>query len=208
MINSIYGQATQTPQAMLVPTVIEKTSQGERAFDIFSRLLKERIIFVQGEVNSTMANLIVAQLLFLESENPEKDINLYIDSPGGSVDAGFAIIDTMNHIKPNVNTCVNGMAASMGAMILSFGAKRFVQPNARVMIHQPLGGAQGQATDILINAKQIEKMKAKLITQLSENCGRDRELVAADCERDYWMDAEEAVEYGIAHEVMKARTVE
>ena len=183
----------------LVPYVIEQTSRGERSYDIFSRLLKERIIFLGEEVNETTASLVVAQLLFLEAEDPDKDIHLYINSPGGSVTAGMAIYDTMNFIKCDVSTVCIGMAASMGAFLLAGGAKgkRYALPNAEIMIHQPLGGAQGQATEIEIAAKHILKTKEKLNRILAENTGKDIEVIAADTERDNWKSAEEAKEYGL-----------
>ena len=175
----------------MVPMVIEQSGRGERAYDIYSRLLKERVIFLVGEVNDHMANLIVAQLLFLESENPEKDISLYINSPGGSVSAGMAIYDTMNFIKPDVSTLCNGMAASMGAFLLSSGAKgkRFALPNSKIMIHQPLGGARGQATEIEIAAREIVKTRAQLNRILSENTGQPLEKIEFDTERDYYLSA-------------------
>ena len=183
----------------LVPYVIEQTSRGERSYDIFSRLLKERIIFLGEEVNETTASLVVAQLLFLEAEDPDKDIHLYINSPGGSVTAGMAIYDTMNFIKCDVATVCIGMAASMGAFLLAGGAKgkRYALPNAEIMIHQPLGGAQGQATEIEIAAKHILRTKEKLNRILAENTGKDIEVIAADTERDNWKTAEEAKEYGL-----------
>ena len=183
----------------LVPYVVEQTSRGERSYDIFSRLLKERIVFLGEEVNETTASLVVAQLLFLEAEDPDKDIHLYINSPGGSVTAGMAIYDTMNFIKCDVSTVCIGMAASMGAFLLAGGAKgkRYALPNAEIMIHQPLGGAQGQATEIEIAAKHILRTKEKLNRILAENTGKDIEVVAADTERDNWKTAEEAKEYGL-----------
>ena len=183
----------------LIPYVVEQTSRGERSYDIFSRLLKERIIFLGEEVNETTASLVVAQLLFLEAEDPDKDIHLYINSPGGSVTAGMAIYDTMNFIKCDVSTVCIGMAASMGAFLLAGGAKgkRYALPNAEIMIHQPLGGAQGQATEIEIAAKHILKTKEKLNKILAENTGKDIEVIAADTERDNWKSAEEAKEYGL-----------
>ena len=183
----------------LVPYVIEQTSRGERSYDIYSRLLKERIIFLGEEVNDTTASLVVAQLLFLEAEDPEKDIHLYINSPGGSVTAGMAIYDTMQFVKCDVSTNCIGMAASMGAFLLAGGAKgkRFALPNAEIMIHQPLGGAQGQATEIEIAAKHILRTKQKLNRILAENCGKDIDVVSADTERDNWKSAEEAKEYGL-----------
>lgn len=188
----------------LVPYVIESTSRGERSYDIYSRLLKERIIFLGEEVNEVTASLVVAQLLFLESEDPTKDINLYINSPGGSVTAGMAIYDTMNYIKCDVSTVCMGMAASMGAFLLAGGTKgkRFALPNAEVMIHQPSGGAQGQATDIRIVAEQILKTKKKLNEILAANTGQPLEVIERDTERDNYMTAEEAVEYGIIDAVI------
>ena len=188
----------------LVPYVIEQTSRGERSYDIYSRLLKERIIFLGEEVNETTASLVVAQLLFLEAEEPDKDIQLYINSPGGSVTAGMAIYDTMQYIKCDVSTICIGMAASMGAFLLAGGAKgkRFALPNAEIMIHQPLGGAQGQATEIQIAAKHILKTKEKLNRMLAENCGQPYDVVAADTERDNWKSAQEAMEYGLIDQVI------
>ena len=192
----------------MVPMVIEQSGRGERAYDIYSRLLKERIIFLVGPVEDYMANVIVAQLLFLESENPEKDIFLYINSPGGSVSAGMAIYDTMNFIKPDVSTLCTGMAASMGAFLLAAGAKgkRIALPNSRVMIHQPSGGAQGQATDIEITAKEILKIRQRLNEILAQQTGQPIEKVAADSERDKWMDAMEAKDYGMVDEVITHRS--
>lgn len=192
----------------LVPYVIEQTSRGERSYDIYSRLLKERIIFLGEEVNDVTASLIVAQLLFLESEDPEKDIHLYINSPGGSVTAGMAIYDTMQFIKCDVSTNCIGMAASMGAFLLAGGAKgkRFALPNAEVMIHQPSGGSQGQATEIEIAAKHILRTREKLNRLLAENTGQPLEIIAADTERDNWKTAAEAKEYGLIDEVFTART--
>ena len=189
-----------------VPTVIEASSRGERSFDIFSRLLRERIIFLGSEINDEVANSIVAQLLLLDSENPEKDIMLYINSPGGVITAGMAIYDTMNLIKADVSTICLGEAASMGSFLLSSGAKgkRLALPSARIMIHQPLGGAQGQATDIEIEAKEILRMKKELTTILAENSGQDLEKVQKDCERDYYMSAAQAVEYGLIDKVITA----
>lgn len=188
----------------LVPYVIESTSRGERSYDIYSRLLKERIIFLAEEVNDVTASLVVAQLLFLESEDPGKDINLYINSPGGSVTAGMAIYDTMNYIKCDVSTTCIGMAASMGAFLLAGGAKgkRFALPNAEVMIHQPSGGAQGQATDINIVAEQILKTKKKLNEILAANTGKPLEVIEQDTERDNYMTAQEAMEYGLIDRVI------
>ena len=189
-----------------VPTVIEASSRGERSFDIFSRLLRERIIFLGTEINDEVANSIVAQLLLLDSENPEKDIMLYINSPGGVITAGMAIYDTMNLIKADVSTICLGEAASMGSFLLSSGAKgkRLALPSARIMIHQPLGGAQGQATDIEIEAKEILRMKKELTTILAENSGQDLEKVQKDCERAYYMSAAQAVEYGLIDKVITA----
>jgi ATP-dependent Clp protease protease subunit len=193
--------------SLLIPTVIEKTGRGERAYDIYSRLLKDRIIMLQGEINDHTASLIVAQLLFLEAENPEKDIYLYINSPGGVVTSGFAIYDTMNYIKPDVVTICMGQAASMGAFLLSSGAKgkRFALPHARIMIHQPLGGAQGQATDIEIHAKEILRMKKELNKILAENTGQTVRKIEKDTERDFFMSAEEAMKYGLIDKVLKKR---
>ena len=188
----------------LVPYVIEQTSRGERSYDIYSRLLKDRIIFLGEEVNETTASLVVAQLLFLEAEEPDKDIQLYINSPGGSVTAGMAIYDTMRYIKCDVSTICIGMAASMGAFLLAGGTKgkRYALPNAEIMIHQPLGGAQGQATEIEIAAKHILQTKEKLNRMLAENCGKPYEVVAADTERDNWKSAQEAMEYGLIDQVI------
>ena len=188
----------------LVPMVVEQTGRGERSYDIFSRLLKDRIIMLSGEVNDDTANLVVAQLLFLESEDPDKDIYLYINSPGGSITAGMAIYDTMQYVKPDVSTICIGMAASMGAFLLSCGAKgkRFALPNAEIMIHQPLGGAKGQATDIEIHAKWILKIKDKLNKILAERTGQPLEKVQMDTERDNFMSADEAKEYGLIDEVI------
>ena len=194
----------------LVPTVIEQSGRGERAFDIYSRLLKERIIFLVGPVNDQTANLVVAQLLFLESENPDKDIFLYINSPGGSVSAGMSIYDTMNFIKPDVSTPCLGQAASMGAFLLSAGAegKRFALPNSRVMIHQPLisGGLGGQASDIEIHAKELLKLKVKLNQLLAEHCGRTLDELERDTDRDNFMSAEEAQAYGLIDQVLSSRS--
>jgi len=189
-----------------VPTVIESSSRGEKSFDIFSRLLRERIIFLGTEIDDDVANSIVAQLLLLDSENPEKDIMLYINSPGGVITAGMAIYDTMNLIKADVQTICLGEAASMGSFLLSSGAKgkRMALPSARIMIHQPLGGAQGQATDIELEAKEILRMKDMLTGILAENSGQDVEKVKKDCERDYYMSAEEAVKYGLIDKVITA----
>ena len=188
----------------LVPYVIEQTSRGERSYDIYSRLLKDRIIFIGEQIDEHLASVVVAQLLFLEAEDPEKDICIYINSPGGSVTAGMAIYDTMQYIKCDVSTICIGMAASMGAFLLAGGTKgkRFALPNAEIMIHQPLGGAQGQATEIEIAARHILKTKEKLNRILAENCGKDIEEVAADTERDNWKTAEEAVAYGLIDSVV------
>ncbi|AWB69093.1 ATP-dependent Clp endopeptidase, proteolytic subunit ClpP [Saccharobesus litoralis] len=187
--------------------VIEQTAKGERSFDIYSRLLKERVIFLVGQVEDHMANLIVAQLLFLESENPDKDIHIYINSPGGSVTAGMAIYDTMKFIKPDVSTVCIGQAASMGAFLLSGGekGKRFCLPNSRVMIHQPLGGFQGQASDFEIHAKEILSIKEKLNRLLAEHTGQDIEKVSQDTDRDNFLSAQQAMEYGLVDEVLSAR---
>ena len=192
----------------LVPYVIEQTSRGERSYDIYSRLLKERIIFLGEEVNDVTSSLIVAQMLFLEAEDPEKDIQFYINSPGGSVTAGMAIYDTMQYVKCDVSTYCMGMAASMGAFLLAGGTKgkRLALPNAEIMIHQPLGGAQGQATEIEIAAKHILQTKKKLNEILAENTGKDYDVIAADTERDNWMTDEEAKEYGLIDRVVYKRS--
>ena len=198
----------QDPQALgLVPMVIEQTSRGERSFDIYSRLLKERVIFIVGAIEDHMANLIVAQLLFLESENPDKDVHLYINSPGGSVTAGLSIYDTMRFIKPDVSTMCIGQAASMGAFLLSGGTKgkRYILPNARTMIHQPSGGAQGQATDIEIQAKEILFLRERLNSLLADHTGQSLEVIERDTERDRFMSAEQSVEYGLVDEVIASR---
>ena len=191
----------------MVPVVIEQSGRGERAYDIYSRLLRERVIFLVGPVNDHTANLIVAQLLFLESENPDKDISLYINSPGGSVSAGMAIFDTMNFIKPEVSTLCTGMAASMGAFLLAAGAKgkRFSLPNSKVMIHQPSGGSQGQATEIEIQAREILKTREQLNKILAERTGQPLERIERDTERDYYMSAEECKEYGLIDKVISKR---
>ena len=193
----------------LVPMVVEQTSRGERSYDIFSRLLKERIIMLSGEVNDDTANLIVAQLLFLESEDPDKDIYLYINSPGGSITSGMAIYDTMQYIKCDVSTICIGMAASMGAFLLTCGAKgkRYALPNSEIMIHQPLGGFQGQATDIEIHAKRILKIKESLNKILSENTGKPLETIKADVERDNFMSADEAKDYGLVDDVITTHKI-
>jgi ATP-dependent Clp protease protease subunit len=190
---------------MLIPTVIEKTQNGERAYDIYSRLLKDRIIFLGTEITSDVANSVIAQLLHLEQEDSKKDIQMYINSPGGSVSATLAMIDTMNHIKPDVSTICVGIAASGGAWMLSFGAKgkRYILPNAEVMIHQPLGGAQGQATDMQIQIERMARLKTKMIKHLSNNTGQSIKKVASDVERDYWLPAKEAVAYGIVDKIIK-----
>jgi len=200
---TLSGMNTPTSQ-MLVPMVVEKTSMGERAYDIYSRLLKERIVFLGGPIDSDVANLVIAQLLFLQSEDPKKDISFYINSPGGHVSAGLAILDTMNHIQPNVSTVCVGMAASMGAVLLSAGekGKRFALPNAEIMIHQPSGGAEGMASDIEITAKQILRLRERLNKILAKNTGQKVEKVADDVDRDYFMDASEAVKYGIVDKVL------
>ena len=191
----------------LVPMVVEQTSRGERAFDIFSRLLKDRIIFIVGGIDDYVANLVVAQLLFLESEDPKKDIFMYINSPGGVITSGLSILDTMNYLKCDVSTVCFGQAASMGAVLLSCGAKgkRFALPNSRVMIHQPLGGARVQATDIEIQAKEILTLKEKLNKILAEKTNQSLKKIASDTERDYFMNAEEAVKYGLVDEVLTER---
>ncbi len=188
----------------LIPTVIEKSQNGERAYDIYSRLLKENIIFLGGPIDDDTANIIIAQLLFLQSEDSKKDIKIYINSPGGHVSAGLAIIDTMNHIKNDVSTVCVGMAASMGAVILASGAKgkRYSLPNSEIMIHQPLGGAQGQATDIQITAKQILKLKDKLNQMMSKQTGKPLTQIEKDADRDYYMSADEAKKYGIVDKVL------
>ena len=196
------------PQGLgLVPMVVEQSGRGERAYDIYSRLLKERVVFLVGPVNDAVANLVVAQLLFLESENPDKDIFFYINSPGGSVSAGLAIYDTMQFIKPDVSTLCIGQAASMGAFLLTAGAegKRFCLPNSRVMIHQPLGGFQGQASDIEIHAKEILYLKARLNQMLAKHSGRSIEEIERDTDRDNFMSAEEAVAYGLVDKVRQNR---
>ena len=190
---------------MVIPYVIEQTSRGERSYDIYSRLLKDRIVMLSGEIEDTVASSIVAQLLFLEAEDPDKDIYLYINSPGGVVTSGFSIYDTMNYIKPDVSTICIGQAASMGAFLLSCGAKgkRYALPNSRIMIHQPLGGAQGQATDIEIQAKEILRMKEILNGILSQNSGKDLAQVEKDTDRDFFMSAEDAVQYGLIDQVLQ-----
>ncbi len=191
----------------LVPTVVESTNKGERAYDIYSRLLKDRIIFLSGEVNDQMSDIIIAQLLFLESEDPDKDIQFYINSPGGVVTSGLAIYDTMNYIKPDVSTICIGQAASMGAVLLSSGTKgkRFSLPNSNIMIHQPSGGAQGQASDIVIQAEQILKIKDRLNHILADNTGQDLEKIEKDTDRDFAMTAQEALEYGLIDQVIESK---
>ena len=190
---------------MLIPTVIEKSTYGERAYDIYSRLLKDRIIFLGGHIDDHSANIIIAQLLHLESQDPDKDISFYVNSPGGSVTAALAIIDTMNHIKPDVSTVCVGMAASGGSWILSAGAKgkRFALPNAEVMIHQPLGGVSGQASDIAITAENIIKTKNKMVKMLSDVTGQKIDKISKDVDRDFWMDAEDAKKYGVIDKIMQ-----
>jgi len=199
--------ALDTQALGLVPIVIEQSGRGERSYDIYSRLLRERVVFLVGPVNDQTANLVVAQLLFLESENPDKDISLYINSPGGSVSAGMAIYDTMNFIKPAVSTLCTGMAASMGAFLLAAGekGKRFALPNSKIMIHQPLGGMQGQATDIEIHARDILKTKATLNRILAERTGQPLEKIERDTDRDYFLEAEEARNYGLVDQVIAKR---
>ena len=206
-MNSDQNLAPDVHSLGLVPMVIEQTSRGERSFDIYSRLLKERVIFMVGPVEDHMANLVVAQLLFLESENPDKDIHLYINSPGGSVTAGLSIYDTMQFVKPDVNTMCIGQAASMGAFLLSGGAKgkRFILPNARTMIHQPSGGAQGQATDIEIQAKEILFLRERLNKLMADHTGQPLEVIEADTERDRFMSAEQSVDYGLVDQVITSR---
>ena len=197
------------PQGLgLIPMVIEQSGRGERAYDIYSRLLKERVVFLVGPVNDSIANLVVAQLLFLESENPDKDINFYINSPGGAVSAGLAIYDTMQFIKPDVSTTCTGMAASMGAFLLSAGAKgkRFCLPNSRVMIHQPSGGFQGQASDIEIHAKEILYLRKRLNQIMANHTNQSLEVIERDTERDNFMGAEDALKYGIIDRVLSSRT--
>ncbi|MEE2803704.1 MAG: ATP-dependent Clp endopeptidase proteolytic subunit ClpP [Pseudomonadota bacterium] len=201
------AQRTEPQDIGLIPMVIETTGRGERAFDIYSRLLKERVVFMVGGVDDHIANLVVAQLLFLESENPDKDVHLYINSPGGSVTAGLAIYDTMQFIRPDVSTVCIGQAASMGAMILAGGAadKRFALPHARIMIHQPWGGFQGQATDIDIHAREILQLRERLNEIFAQHTGRDLEEIQRDTERDNFMGSEDAAEYGIVDKVISQR---
>jgi ATP-dependent Clp protease protease subunit len=205
---SMNGGSSVSPTGLgYIPMVIEQSGRGERSYDIYSRLLKERVIFLVGPVNDQSANLVVAQLLFLESENPDKDISFYINSPGGSVYAGMAIYDTMNFIKPDVSTLCTGLAASMGALLLSSGkkGKRYTLPNSRIMIHQPSGGAQGQATDIQIQAREILDLRERLNHILAKNTGQPVERVAVDTERDNFMSAEDAVSYGIVDQLLSSR---
>ncbi|MFT5722079.1 MAG: ATP-dependent Clp protease protease subunit [Motiliproteus sp.] len=207
MQNGIFGDSGIVTSAALVPMVVEQTARGERSYDIYSRLLKERVIFLVGQVEDHMANLVVAQLLFLEAENPDKDIHLYINSPGGSVTAGLAIYDTMQFIKPNVSTMCLGQAASMGALLLAGGAegKRFCLPNSRMMIHQPLGGYQGQASDIEIHTREILTIREKLNRILASHTGQDIETIAQDTERDNFMDGATAVKYGLIDALVDKR---
>ena len=205
---SMYGGDSVVPTGLgYVPIVVEQSGRGERSYDIYSRLLRERVIFFVGPVNDHSANLVVAQLLFLESENPDKDISLYINSPGGSVYAGMAIYDTMQFVKPDVSTLCTGIAASMGAFLLAAGAKgkRYTLPNSRIMIHQPSGGAQGQATDIQIQAKEILSLRERLNEILAENTGQPVERIAVDTERDNFMSAEDALSYGLVDKVLVSR---
>lgn len=207
MTSMIRNSALDTEMLGMIPMVIEQSGRGERSYDIYSRLLKERVVFLVGPVNDHNANLIVAQLLFLESENPDKDISLYINSPGGSVSAGMAIYDTMQFIKPNVSTLCTGLAASMGAFLLAAGTKgkRFSLPNSRIMIHQPSGGAQGQATDIEIHAKEILYLRERLNGILAEKTGKTVEQISKDTERDNFMSADEAEQYGMIDKVLTTR---
>jgi ATP-dependent Clp protease protease subunit len=207
MTSMIRNAGLDTQMLGMVPMVIEQSGRGERSYDIYSRLLKERVIFLVGPVNDHTANLIVAQLLFLESENPDKDISLYINSPGGSVSAGMAIYDTMQFIKPDVSTLCTGLAASMGAFLLASGAKgkRFSLPNSRIMIHQPSGGAQGQATDIEIQAREILYLRGRLNGILAEKTGKSLEQIGSDTERDNFMSADQAAEYGMIDKVLATR---
>jgi len=205
--NSPSGQRQETQNIGMIPMVVETSGRGERAYDIYSRLLKERVVFLVGEVNDHSANLIVAQMLFLESENPDKDIHLYINSPGGSVTAGMAIYDTMQFIKPNVSTLCIGQAASMGAFLLTAGekGKRFCLPNSRVMIHQPLGGFRGQASDIEIHAREILYLKQKLNQMLAHHTGQTAEVIERDTDRDNFLSAADAVTYGLVDQVLDKR---
>lgn len=207
MIHNAPQQSMEPQNLGMIPMVIETSGRGERAYDIYSRLLKERVIFLVGPINDAVANVVVAQMLFLESENPDKEIFLYINSPGGSISSGMAIYDTMQFIKPSVSTLCIGMAASMGAFLLQAGAKgkRFALPNSTVMIHQPLGGFQGQATDIEIHAKYILSLRERLYTLMSQHTGRTVEEIARDSERDNFLTATEAVEYGLVDQVLQKR---
>lgn len=208
---SMYGGNSVAPTGLgYVPIVVEQSGRGERSYDIYSRLLRERVIFFVGPVNDQSANLVVAQLLFLESENPDKDISLYINSPGGSVYAGLAIYDTMQFVKPDVSTLCTGIAASMGAFLLAAGAKgkRYTLPNSRIMIHQPSGGAQGQASDIQIQAKEILNLRESLNTILANSTGQPVERIAVDTERDNFMSAQDAVSYGLVDKVLVSRSIE
>jgi len=208
MVNNNSNNALEETSLNLVPMVIEQTPRGERSYDIYSRLLKERVIFIVGQVEDHMANLVVAQLLFLESENPDKDISVYINSPGGSVTAGLAIYDTMQFIKPDISTLCIGQAASMGAVLLAAGTKgkRYSLPHSRVMIHQPLGGYQGQASDIDIHAKEIMKIRQQLNQLLADHTGQSIDTIDKDTERDNFMGADEAAEYGLIDEVLSTRS--
>lgn len=208
---AMHGGGSMTPSGLgYIPMVVEQSGRGERSYDIYSRLLKERVVFLVGPVNDQSANLVVAQLLFLESENPDKDIALYINSPGGSVYAGMAIFDTMNFVKPEISTLCTGMAASMGAFLLAAGnkGKRFALPNSRIMIHQPSGGAQGQATDIQIQAREILDLRERLNRILAERTGQPIERIQADTERDTFLSAPDAVSYGLIDKVLASRTDE
>jgi ATP-dependent Clp protease protease subunit len=208
-MSDIRDQLTQPMQGLgMVPMVVEQTARGERAYDIYSRLLKDRIIFLVGPVEDHMANLVVAQMLFLESENPDKDINLYINSPGGSVTAGLSIYDTMQFVKPNVSTLCVGQAASMGAFLLAAGApgKRYALPNSRMMLHQPSGGSRGVASDIEIQAQEILLMREQLNNIIAKHTGQDVETVAKDTDRDFWMSPDAAKEYGLVDQVQQSRT--
>lgn len=208
---AMHGGGSMTPSGLgYIPMVVEQSGRGERSYDIYSRLLKERVVFLVGPVNDQSANLVVAQLLFLESENPDKDIALYINSPGGSVYAGMAIFDTMNFVKPEISTLCTGMAASMGAFLLAAGnkGKRFALPNSRIMIHQPSGGAQGQATDIQIQAREILDLRERLNRILAERTGQSIERIQADTERDTFLSAPDAVSYGLIDKVLASRTDE
>jgi len=209
-VDKIHSGASDIISSGLVPMVVEQTSRGERSYDIYSRLLKERVIFMVGQVEDHMANLVVAQLLFLESENPDKDIHLYINSPGGSVTAGMSIYDTMQFIKPDVSTMCIGQAASMGALLLAGGAagKRYCLPNSRMMIHQPLGGFQGQATDIEIHANEILRIRQRLNEILAQHTGQALDKIAIDTDRDFFMGGDEAVEYGLIDTMLNNRQME